>query len=124
MTELIGSYECKRCGSMVQSGKECGCKNKRSNNMAKEDGGQAFPKIDNIDYKDTQRAIVNTIGGLTKREWFAGMALQGILANPIVEQYLNNREKAGAQTEKQSTEATVKAGFYYADAMIAESKKE
>jgi len=31
-----------------------------------------------------QKAFVNEMGlGLNKREWFAGMALQGLLAHPV-----------------------------------------
>ena len=41
--------------------------------------------------------------GLTKREWFAGMALQGLLANP------NGRAEAAV---------------YYADALIKELEKD
>jgi hypothetical protein len=38
--------------------------------MAKDDGGMAFPS-----------GIPGGRTGLTKREWFAGMALQGMLAH-------------------------------------------
>ena len=38
-----------------------------------DNGGPAFPHWDGPNGK--------CFGGLTKREWFAGMALQGLLAN-------------------------------------------
>ena len=46
---------------------------------------------------------------LTKREWFAGMALQGIIMHP--------QGKAG------NWEEAAKDAFLAANAMIAESKK-
>ena len=49
--------------------------------MTKENGGAAFPHL-NPNYdgnwdKEPQRA------GMTLRDWFAGQALAGILANPV-----------------------------------------
>lgn len=44
-----------------------------------EDGGPAFPS----EQGETSKGWNQTYeAGLTKREWFAGMALQGLLANP------------------------------------------
>ena len=43
------------------------------------DGGPAFPS----EQGETSKGWNQTYeSGLTKREWFAGMALQGLLANP------------------------------------------
>lgn len=46
------------------------------------DGGSAFPstKMESIWGESTGREISG--GGLTKREWFAGMALVGLIINP------------------------------------------
>lgn len=41
-------------------------------------GGMAFP----VTPTDRSGQIGPTEYGLTKREWYAGMALQGLLANP------------------------------------------
>jgi hypothetical protein len=53
--------------------------------------------------------------GMTLREWFAGMALQGLLANGGV---------ATRQGDNDYRDATARAAFAYADAMLAQSKKE
>lgn len=49
------------------------------------------------------------IPGLTKREWFAGMALMGLCS----------RESTGSQLQDNSAQLA----FMYADAMIEESQK-
>ena len=41
-----------------------------------DNGGPAFPHLDGPNGK--------CFGGLTKREWFAGMALKGLLSNPSI----------------------------------------
>ncbi len=51
--------------------------------------------------------------GLTKREYFAAMAMQGILCNITV---LNNLEKGGTETAS--------FALQQADALIAELNKE
>ena len=73
--------------------------------MSKPDGGPAFsaPKECHVDHRTGEPT------GLTKREWFAGMAMQGILANPSC-------------VFKDSDLA--KAVYDLADAMIAEGEKE
>lgn len=50
-----------------------------------EDGGSAFPKLTRLDNTQLQLGrdnfIARTVGGMSLRDWFAGMALQGLLAN-------------------------------------------
>ena len=41
------------------------------------DGGQAFPLPGDHDNED----LMNRHGGMSLRDWFAGMAMQGILAS-------------------------------------------
>ena len=52
--------------------------------------------------------------GLTKRQWFAGKAMQGILANPEVIEGLGDVERRYADVAKQS--------FRCADAMLKEAQ--
>lgn len=68
-------------------------------------GSSAFP----VTPTDNSGQIGPTEYGLTKREWFAGMALQGLLANPSV---------ILKQTD------IPELSFEYADAMIRAGKGE
>lgn len=71
-----------------------------------------------------------TQAGLTKREWFAGMAMQGLCTNLLqsVEGHhlLKRLEKsAGMETEDLSTcQSIAKNAVAFADALIAELSKE
>ena len=65
----------------------------------KDDGGPAFP-----------RTAPHPQNGMTLRQWYAGMAMQGLLADE------------GMDVEGFEHNAARKA-FAYADAMIAEEKK-
>lgn len=72
--------------------------------MAKNTGGLAFP----TDEFNPYHGQPVTSGGLTKREWFAGMALIGIIMN-------------GMSTPEHLVS---EYAFKYADAMIKENEKE
>ena len=67
----------------------------------KPDGGPAFPFEYNIRNEDDR--IAHT--GMSLRQWYAGMAMQGLLANG------KNGDISGW-------------AFIYADAMIAEEEKQ
>lgn len=73
----------------------------------------AFPSATPIPKRDWHPEDVKLYeeyvnGGLTKREWFAGMAMQGILTNPV---------GTGKNTVQELS-------LIYADALIAELSKE
>lgn len=72
----------------------------------KKDGGPAFPVVGM-----TQRGDQSFMGvfnnGMTLRDWFAGMALQGLLSDNI----------------NASHDDFAKHAFKYADAMLAEREK-
>jgi hypothetical protein len=53
--------------------------------------------------------------GMTIREWYAGMALQGILANPLI--------SPAQSLTKMETRVRCEAAFEYADAMMRANKK-
>ncbi len=85
--------------------------------MKKEDGGPAFPtkrerqmsEMDlGVNYSPDQMNI--HIPGMSLRDWFAGMAMQGILSNPH---------------ESMSSDLLIvpKQAYQMADAMIAERNK-
>ena len=75
------------------------------------DGGPAFPLQESL----WQNGMPFDANGLTKREWFAGMALQGYLAGrnaPFID---------GHHIRKESVAI---ACYGYADAMLAALEKE
>ncbi len=76
--------------------------------MVIDDGGPAFPN-ENSENGETQWA--NGLGGMSLRDWFAGMALQGEVANP------------NSSDEKYHSEWVVNKCYKLADAMIAERKR-
>jgi len=69
--------------------------------MSKEDGGAAFPHRDWFDEKPD-------CTGMSLRDWFAGMALQGLVTE--------NRSSFGF-------EVITKEAYQFADAMIKEREK-
>ncbi len=54
------------------------------------------------------------VQGLTKREWFAGMAMQGILANPQIIEGMGDAER--------KFEDGARFSFRWADAMLKEGE--
>lgn len=54
----------------------------KGENMEKNDGGPAFPHIDyEVEDQGCGPITKRGAGGMSLRDWFAGMALQGMLAN-------------------------------------------
>lgn len=71
----------------------------------------AFPESRII--KFNSGPALTTRGGLTKREWLAGLAMNGLLSTLTI------------QRDSQSTiEIIVKASYVYADAMLKEGSDE
>ena len=68
------------------------------------DGGPAFPQIDNTGQNGD---------GMSLRDWFAGQALQAIIAK---------MPEARFAADPASYEKAAMAAFYYADAMLAARK--
>ena len=77
------------------------------------DGGAAFPhKPDPIaDSEGNILSYPDTVPGLTKREWFAGMALQGILT------------RTGSPLSRMPSNEVAETCFEFADAMLKEGEK-
>lgn len=69
-----------------------------------EDGGAAFPWIETHPTMGSRGE-----NGMSIRDYFAGQALAGMLANPISREYAPEREAVAA--------------YGYADAMLAERSK-
>lgn len=68
--------------------------------MAKETGGPAFPRAGK-EWEPSE-------SGMTLRDWFAGMALQGLMANP--------------NTEARSYKQCAQDAYVAADAMLEARK--
>jgi len=79
----------------------------------KNNGGPAFPAV--ATFEDGLKSFNNQIHGMSLRDWFAGMALQGILASP-------NPHSFG--TERGNTPKLVsEIAYIYAETMIDEREK-
>lgn len=75
--------------------------------MIKEAGGPAFPVV--VEGGDMSGLHSNLWEGMTLRDWFAGMALQGLITCPAA---------------SSGTKADIAIWAYsYADAMLEERKK-
>jgi hypothetical protein len=68
--------------------------------------------------KDSGHAMLDNVkvklNGLTKREYFAGLAMQGIIAST---------QKIGLETNEKHIKIISKKSVMYADALLAELKK-
>lgn len=62
-------------------------------------------------------------GGLTKREWFAGMAMQGLAASDVIQGYLKEMFRTGQHSANQGTQGIAKSAVNLADALIKELEK-
>lgn len=74
------------------------------------DGGPAFP---------TDCFNLSGFGGLSKREWFAGMVLSGLNANPDLSAYA----KGIGGTPDEVRKSYVASAYKQADLMLKEGEK-
>ena len=80
--------------------------------MSKDDGGQVYP-VEKHDHEQdcSCHPYVWTDSGISRRDWLAGLAMQGMLAK---------REHAGPLG---AAEIVAVDAYYYADAVIEQGKK-
>ena len=78
--------------------------------MAINDGGPAFPQSEAPDCGELVSNVYPESGGMTLRQWYAGLAMQGFLSSDVKES-LNERN-------------TPQLAFAMADAMIAYELEE
>ncbi len=88
--------------------------------MSKQNGGSAFPASVAVGPADDKYSSFDIDPGMSLRDWFAGQALNGLMANPERYEYLAERISAGTLSQDQATEKNVKKAYLIADAMIAE----
>ena len=84
-----------------------------SDKVEKDGGGRAFPGI----VIESPGNFAYAMGGMSLRDWFAGMAMQGILSGMPVCTW-EPKEKS-----KEMTESIAKIACVQADALIEELKK-
>lgn len=84
--------------------------------MSKPDGGPAFPTRSNVGANDF-------ISGMTLRDWFAGQALAGIMANPERWRDIQRLYDKGKMTYDDASKSNATKAYSIADAMIAEREK-
>lgn len=75
-------------------------------------GGQAFPSMDALGHKDYQ-------AGLSQRDWFAGMILQGMMANDASGLARSISERKGEIAIRN----TARLAYIMADGMIRERSR-
>lgn len=77
----------------------------------------AFP-VPSVYTEDAEKAVCveNGWGGMTMREWYAGMALQGMLARADFALFIHDDLEMTAKVAAQNA-------FELADAMLAEARK-
>lgn len=81
--------------------------------MSKDTSGPAFPDL--LMNRDGEYSFS---GGMTLRQWYAGMAMQGLLSN---ERWPEVYVAAGGLNGREGTAAKA---FEFADAMLAREAKE
>jgi hypothetical protein len=74
------------------------------------DGGPAYPRSAVLNHDGT--TYHNAADGMALRDWFAGQALNGIIAHP------------GMEPDDASKKGYAMLAYEYADAMIAERNKK
>lgn len=78
--------------------------------MSKNNGGPAFPYA-------TKQLGKENLPGMTIRDWFAGMAMQGYIA------YMGCEAEATGSMGGQNSKVLALNAYKFADAMLAEREK-
>ncbi len=82
--------------------------------MAKDNGGPAFPRT-----VQNWNGHMEAFDGMSLRDWFAGQALAGIMANPERWRQIADDYKGGKKTYEQCSAANAVKAYSLADAMLA-----
>lgn len=91
--------------------------------MSEKDGGRAFPCFETLETYDDDagkyREVVQPVGGMSLRDYFAGQALAGWLSNDAIARIVERQQMSpsGAYIVLTST------CYQLADAMLAERAK-
>lgn len=82
-----------------------------------DDGGPAFP------CEGGPASGLHPNSGMSLRDWFAGQALAGIMANPIRWADIQSRYDRGLMTYGEASRSNAVKAYSIADAMLAERAK-
>ncbi|MBE3035538.1 MAG: hypothetical protein IMZ70_00415 [Candidatus Atribacteria bacterium] len=85
------------------------------------DGGSAFPEIctdTSIGGDGTRINDTYSYGGMSLRDWFAGMVIQGLMANHAKELFKDIAEK-----KEDGLQYSATASYMIADALLKEKNK-
>lgn len=85
------------------------------------DGGSAFPEICTDLNVHTGKTETYSYGGMSLRDWFAGMALQGLAANESIARAINADVKNGTSDGKSDY---ADMAYTIADAMLNKKNKQ
>lgn len=91
--------------------------------MSAPDGGPAFPRVESTDYLVNSTARIVTTGGMSLRDWFAGQAIQGILANGSPHVMAIGAKEAAEFGETRTEQTWSRWAYEIADAMLRERAK-
>jgi hypothetical protein len=83
------------------------------------DGGPAFPHVYDV-WEDNKTRTIHVYPGMSLRDYFAGQALAGIMANPERWKQIAEDYKSGKKTYDQCSAANANKAYSIADAMIAQ----
>ena len=89
--------------------------------MKKDTSGSAFPEQKGFKFKsgDNEQTEITVTEGMTKREYFAAKAMQGLMMNPNTEDFVDNAQRAGMHPRDYCAWCAVDM----ADALIKELEK-
>ncbi len=93
--------------------------------MGKVDGGPAFPTLQTVVKEDEEgyREELESSGGMTLRDWFAGQALQGILSSESNPTLASARRAAADRNGLDYSQQVALEAYTLSDLLLAEREK-
>ncbi len=99
----------------------------RWGDMAKNDGGPAFPVLSEREYErgdgNSVHALDSDSGGMSLRDYLAAKAMQGLIHDILIEQHWEDVLKAEGIPTEQFPSFLAHLAYGTADAMLVERSK-
>jgi RecJ-like exonuclease len=70
-----------------------------------------------------QSALIQNTPPMSKRLYLAGMAMQGLLANPERYKYIAGLVDSGKLTQEEATAKNIRKAFYFADELLRQESE-